>query len=168
MPARTWEAPVETFETDIARAVRGELDHWCATPRGQLALIVLLDQFSRNIYRGTARAFAQDRKALAVCRDGLEPGTDRALRPVERLFFYMPLQHAEDRDAQRRSVESFEGLLAEVAPLHRPLCQGFRDYAHRHRAVIERFGRFPHRNVILGRPSTPEELAFLAGSEAPF
>jgi len=158
----------EAFEADLERAARGELDHWSATPPGQLALIVLLDQFSRNIYRGTARAFAQDAKALALCLEGLERGTDRLLRPIERVFFYMPLQHAEDRDAQRRSVECFEGLLAEVSPLQRPLFEDFLDYARRHGAVIERFGRFPHRNAILGRPSTAEELAFLAGAGAPF
>jgi len=158
----------EAFETDLVRAVRGELDDWPATPRGQLALIVLLDQLSRNIYRGTARAFAQDAKALAVCQDGLARGADHALHYIERVFFYMPLQHAEERDAQRRSVECFEGLVAEVSPLQRPLFEDFLDYARRHRAVIERFGRFPHRNAILGRPSTSAELAFLAEAGAPF
>ncbi len=93
---------------------------------------------------------------------------DRALRPIERAFFCMPLHHAEDREAQRRSVERFEALLAEAPPSQRPMFEGFLDYAGRHRAVVERFGRFPHRNMILGRSSTPEELAFLAGPGAPF
>ncbi|TMA46589.1 MAG: DUF924 domain-containing protein [Deltaproteobacteria bacterium] len=158
----------EDFEADLARAGAGELDHWRTTPGGHLALILLLDQLSRNIYRGTARVFAQDGKALALCQEGLARGTDRALRPAERLFFYLPLEHAEDRAAQRRSVECFEGLCADVSPEQRPLFEDLLDYARRHRAVVERFGRFPHRNAILGRTSTPGELAFLVGPEAPF
>jgi len=158
----------EGFAADLAQAARGNLDRWATTPRGRLALIILLDQFSRNIYRSTARAFAQDAKAFALCEEGLADGMDGVLRPAERLFFYMPLQHAEDRAAQQRAVECFERLSADVSEEQRPLFEEFLDYARRHRAVIERFGRFPHRNAILGRVSTPAELEFLAGSNAPF
>ncbi len=158
----------EEFATDLARAAAGDLDQWCSTPRGRLALIILLDQFSRNIYRGTARAFAQDAKALALCEEGLADGTDRVLRPAERLFFYMPLQHAEDRAAQQRSTECLERLCAEVSAEPRPLFEEFLDYARRHQAVVERFGRFPHRNAVLGRASTPAELEFLAGPDSSF
>jgi uncharacterized protein (DUF924 family) len=158
----------DAFGTPLELAARGELDRWALTPRGRLALIVLLDQFSRNIHRSTAGAFAQDAKALALCTEGLEQGMDRALAPVERAFFYMPLQHAEDREAQRRSVACFEALVAEATPMDRPMLAEFLDYARRHRAVVDRFGRFPHRNAILGRQSMPEEVAFLAGPDGPF
>jgi len=158
----------EGFAGDLARAARGDLDPWASTPHGRLALIILLDQFSRNIYRGTARAFAQDAKAFALCEEGVADGMDRALRPAERLFFYLPLEHAEDRTAQQRSVERFERLCDEVSSEQRPLFEDFLDYARRHRAIIERFGRFPHRNKPLGRASTAEECEFLAGPDASF
>jgi len=160
----------EEFATDLARAAGGDLDQWCSTPRGRLALIILLDQFSRNIHRGTARAFAQDAKAFALCEEGLADATDRILRPGERVFFYMPLQHAEDRAAQRRSIECLERLCAEVSAEQRPLFEEFLNYAYarRHQAVVQRFGRFPHRNAVLGRVSTRAELEFLAGPDSSF
>jgi len=158
----------EGFAGDLARAARGDLDPWASTPHGRLALIILLDQFSRNIYRGTARAFAQDAKAFALCEEGVADGMDRALRPAERLFFYLPLEHAEDRTAQQRSVECLERLCDEISSEQRPLFEDFLDYARRHRAIIERFGRFPHRNKTLGRASTAEECEFLAGPDASF
>ena len=145
------------FASTLESAARGELDGWTATPRGRLALIVVLDQFSRNVHRGTPRAFAQDARALALCLDGLARGDDRALAPDERAFFYLPLEHAEDAAMQARSVACFEALAAEA-----PGAAGFLDYAHEHRDVIARFGRFPHRNATLGRRSTPDEEAFLA------
>ena len=145
------------FASTLESATRGELDGWTATPRGRLALIVVLDQFSRTVHRGTPRAFAQDARALALCLDGLACGEDRALAPDERAFFYLPLEHAEDAAMQARSVACFEALAAEA-----PGAAGFLDYAHEHRDVIARFGRFPHRNTILGRCSTPDEEAFLA------
>ena len=145
------------FASTLESAAHGELDGWAATPRGRLALIVVLDQFSRNVHRGTARAFAQDAHALALCVAGLARGDDRALAPEERAFFYLPLEHAEDAAMQARSVACFEALAAEA-----PEQSGFVDYAREHRDVIARFGRFPHRNAILGRRSTPDEEAFLA------
>jgi uncharacterized protein (DUF924 family) len=158
----------QRFASTLDAAARGELDEWTATPRGRLALIVVLDQFSRNVHRGTPRAFAQDARALALCLDGLARGDDRALAPEERAFFYLPLEHAEDRTAQQRSVECLERLCDEVSSEQRPLFEDFLDYARRHRAIIERFGRFPHRNKTLGRASTAEECEFLAGPDAPF
>lgn len=152
----------ERFAELLERAGRGELDGWCASPRGRLAVIVVLDQFSRNVHRGSAQAFAQDPCALALCVEGLERDEDHALRPIERLFFYLPLEHAESLALQERSVAEQRDLLAEVPPAWRDTFAGFVDFALRHREVIARFGRFPHRNRLLGRESTPEELTFLA------
>jgi len=149
----------QRFAATLDAAARGELDEWTATPRGRLALIVVLDQFSRNVHRGTPRAFAHDARALALCLDGLARGDDRALAPEERAFFYLPLEHAEDAAMQARSVACFEALAAE-APEQ---CAGFLPWAREHRDVIARFGRFPSRNATLGRRSTPDEEAFLAG-----
>jgi uncharacterized protein (DUF924 family) len=151
------------FEHDLKRAIEGKLKSWEDTPRGTLALIILLDQFSRNIYRGTARAFAQDPLALEVCLRGIEKGFDKKLHPVERLFFYMPLEHSEDLGIQKRSVERFSMLekLSPSSPSLASMISEFRKYAEKHYIIIERFGRFPHRNEILGRRSTPEEIEFL-------
>ena len=154
------------FSEALAAARRGRLDHWKTSPRGRLALIVLLDQFSRNIYRGTAAAFAQDARALALCREGIELGHDLQLSPIERTVFYMPLEHAEDGEIQALSVQHFEALAAQAPAPLRALFQANVDYVHEHRDIIERFGRFPHRNAVLGRQSTPEEEAYLA-NDAP-
>lgn len=143
------------------RASRGALDAWAATARGRLALIVILDQFSRHIHRGMAQAFAQDPAAQELTIAGIDDGIDRELAPVQRSFFYLPLEHAEDRALQARSVECYERLAATVADRWLKDYESFLDYARRHRDVIERFGRFPHRNAALGRASTPEEIAFL-------
>jgi uncharacterized protein (DUF924 family) len=148
---------------ELARsAANGELDPWGATPHGRLALIILLDQLPRNLFRGTARAFARDPMALELCLGGLDRGQDRTLHPLERLFFCMPLQHAESREIQARSIEEFENLAssADAGPMASAL-RSAADYAREHREIIERFGRFPHRNRTLGRPSTEEELEFL-------
>ena len=144
------------------RAARGELDaDWAATPRGRIALIVVLDQFSRHIHRGTATAFAQDPAAQRLAVEGVEQGADRALIPAQRAFFYLPFEHAEDLKLQKLSARLFEGLASEVAPAWRKEYTGFADYSGHHRDIIERFGRFPHRNTALGRVSTPEEIEFL-------
>ncbi len=121
------------------------------TPLGALATVLVLDQFSRNLYRNSPRAFAADPTALAIANDAIAAGFDRELDPRQRAFLYMPLQHSEDRAVQARSVELF-GALGDERTL---------DYARQHRDVIERFGRFPHRNRILGRESTAEEIEFL-------
>jgi uncharacterized protein (DUF924 family) len=150
-----------TFEDDRMRAARGELDGWFAEPDGAIAYIVLLDQFSRNMYRDTAEAFAQDERALAATLRGIERGFDVRLAPLRRYFFYMPMMHAEDRAIQRRSVAMFEKLAQEKDTGFDGMLQGAADYARRHCEIVERFGRFPHRNWILERTTTGEEAAFL-------
>lgn len=149
------------FAALVSRAVRGELDAWQRTPRGRLALIVLLDQLPRNIYRGRAAAFTGDARALRLALAGIDAGADRALEPVERSFFYLPLEHAEDAAVQQRSVEAFAALAASVGPTDQALAVEWLAFARQHRDLIARFGRFPHRNRSLGRPSTPAEQAYL-------
>ena len=144
------------------RAARGELDaEWAATPRGTIALIVVLDQFSRHIHRGKPAAFAQDPAAQRLAAAGVEQGVDRGLIPAQRAFFYLPFEHAEDPGLQQRGVRLYQRLASEVAPSWRNEYAGFADYSGHHRDIIERFGRFPHRNTVLGRASTPEEIEFL-------
>lgn len=153
----------ERFGPLHQRASRGELTmDWSGTPRGRLALVVLLDQFSRYIHRGSAAAFEQDAAAQRLVTEGLARGADADLIPAGRVFFYMPLEHAEDIALQRRSVERFERLAKTVGPEWRKDYEGFLDYARRHRDVIARFGRFPHRNAALRRVSTAEEIEFIA------
>jgi len=159
--AATDRACRDRFAGDLARAAAGELDGWAATPHGRVALVMLLDQFSRNIHRGTARAFAQDAAALALTRAGLVQGHDLALRPIARVFLYLPLEHAEDPGTQDESVARFAALAADVPAAWQPAFAIFVEYAEQHRDLIRRFGRFPARNQALGRPSTAEEIAFL-------
>jgi uncharacterized protein (DUF924 family) len=149
------------FEADLLRATRGELDAWLEEPESSVAFVVLLDQFSRNMYRDTPEAFAQDERALAATLRGIERGFDARLSPLQRYFFYMPMMHAEDRAAQRRSVVTFEKLAQEKDTGFDGMLRGAADYAHRHRDIVERFGRFPHRNSILERTTTGDEAAFL-------
>ena len=136
-------------------AARGELAAWERTPLAALALIVTLDQFPRNIFRGEARAFATDALALAVARRAVDQGFDALLGTQERTFVYLPFEHAEDLAAQRRSLALFGALAGQ------PDTAGNIDYARRHYEIIARFGRFPHRNAILGRACTSEEETFL-------
>lgn len=151
----------DRFGEDIERACAGELDGWAGTPRGALALVILLDQLTRNVHRGSGLAFAHDAHAQRVACAAIDRGDDRALRPVERVFLYMPLMHAEDVHLQRRCCELFGRLVAEAPADRRDGVARNLDFAERHRAVIERFGRFPHRNDRLGRATTAEEAAFL-------
>lgn len=150
------------FEACLRKAASGELNAWLATAAGRLALILLADQFPRNMYRHTAQAFAFDALAQAWCKQGLELGCDAALRPIQRTFFYFPLEHSESLEDQERAVSLYQKLAASVEPQQRRAFQGFLNFAVRHRDVVARFGRFPHRNRILGRDSSPEEAAFLA------
>ena len=148
----------ELFE----RAAAGELESWADGPRRRLSLIIVLDQFPRNMFRGSARAFDFDEQALSLALSGMQSGADAALDAVERIFFYMPLQHAESLEVQEESVAACRRLLSE-AP--QELQESFAEvlgYAERHRSIIERFGRFPHRNRLLGRASTPAEEAWLS------
>ncbi len=154
----------QRFGRDVEAALAGEREAWASTPSGRLALVLLLDQLTRNIQRGTAGAFAGDARALQHAVLALEGGEDQRLRPIERCFLYMPFEHAEDREQQVRAVLLFESL----ASGGEPLLLGGLDWARRHQRVIERFGRFPSRNLVLGRSSTPEELAFLAETPAGF
>ncbi len=149
------------FGTAAAAAAVDYLDHWSGSPRGRLALILLLDQVPRSIHRGMPEAFATDFKAREVAVQGLQSGADKLLRPIERLFFYLPFEHSEELADQERSMELFRQLATEVPEQHRVTFAAFVDYAVRHHAVIARFDRFPHRNMVLGRESTPEELEFL-------
>ena len=133
-------------------AARGALAAWKHSPRECLALIILLDQFPRNMFRNSPRAFATDTLALSISLQAIAAGWDQQLTQQQRLFLYMPFQHSEDRAVQARSIELFTQLgLADNL-----------DYAHRHKNIIDRFGRFPHRNAVLGRQSTTEELQFIA------
>lgn len=154
------------FAADVQSALVGKLDDWAKTPHERLALILLLDQFMRNIHRGTAQAFAGDAKALALVQEGMRTGADRVLTPSQRMFFYMPLQHAEDHAAQEEAVRACEELARSVPEEWRPAFDGAARYASVHRDIIRRFGRFPHRNAQLARSTTPAEKAYLA-SDAP-
>jgi len=149
------------FAGVLDEAVNGRCEQWLEDARGRLAVIILADQFSRNMYRDTPRAFASDNLALSWCKEGLAAGADRDLRPIERVFFYLPLEHSESLDDQDRSVALFAELADSVPDAQGKLFDGYLDYAARHREIVQRFGRFPHRNAILGRVSTAEELAFL-------
>jgi uncharacterized protein (DUF924 family) len=138
-----------------ASAALGEREAWRGEPRALLALVIVLDQFSRNLYRGDARAFAQDAHALACSREAMARGDDAGLLPVERQFLYLPFEHSEELADQDRAVELMRSLdrFEET--------RGLEEWAERHRVIIRRFGRFPHRNAALGRASTREETEFL-------
>ena len=147
---------------DLAeRAASGELASWADSPRRCLSLILLLDQFPRNLYRGTAHAFACDEQALAVTLAGMQSAADGALDIVERIFFYMPLQHSEVREVQDESVAAYRRLLTEAPQELRSAFQSSLEAAEKHRSIVERFGRFPHRNRALERANTPDEEAWL-------
>jgi len=164
-PRREWFVKQDAFDAivrgrfgaTIEQALAGGLREWDDEgPQGALARILVLDQFTRNAHRDTPTAFAGDALALAAARRLVDSGADRQLPPLQRAFAYMPFEHAEDAYMQERAVELFGVLAAEQPGFDEML-----DYAHRHRGVIARFGRFPHRNAILGRASTPEETEFL-------
>jgi len=142
-------------------ASQRNLDGWAETPRGCLALIILLDQFSRNIFRGSPEAFSQDKKARETLQSALARGLDKQLHDVEKWFFYMPLMHSENFGDQKDSVAIFKRLIEECVPALELALAPSHDYAVRHFDIVKRFGRYPHRNKILGRISTPEEVEFL-------
>lgn len=152
----------------MGRAAEGDLGAWASSPHRRLALILLLDQLPRNAFRGTARAFATDEQALALALSGIQAAADAALSPLERVFLCMPLQHAERLDVQEESVAAYRRLLEEAPSELRPFFITAQASAERHHAIIQRFGRFPHRNETLGRPSTPEELAYLTNGAERF
>ena len=160
---KKWFAKNDAFDADVRQrfegvhhaAARGELKAWAGAPQGALALVLLFDQVPRNIFRGSAHAFATDPLARTIARPAIAQGWDRRVDPSLRSFFYMPLMHSEVLADQELGLELFEALERE----------GFDDakWARNHRHIVARFGRFPHRNTCLGRPSTPEETAFLDG-----
>lgn len=166
---KLWWSKNEAVDTDIRKrfgdlvetAAAGKLDQWAQNARGRLALILLFDQFPRNMYRDTPRAFAYDPLAGKLALEGIATGADRELRAIERVFFYLPLEHSESAELQERCVALFTALAAGAPEADHKTFSGYVDYAVRHRDVIHRFGRFPHRNRILGRASTPEEIEFL-------
>ncbi len=158
----------ERFGSAADAAADGRLAGWAASPPGWLALLILLDQFPRNLHRGDSRAWAQDASAQRVASSGIARGDDQRLPPLQRMFAYLPLEHAENEALQQQSVALFEALCAEVPPSQRKRFEDFLDYAQRHRDVIARFGRFPHRNAVLGRTSTPEEMIYLAQPDSGF
>ncbi len=145
----------------LEHAAAGRLAAWADGPRRRLSLIILLDQLPRNMFRGSARAFDHDPQALELALTGMQSGADGALDFAERLFFYMPLQHAESLEAQDESLAAFRRLLAEVPPELHPIFADTLRFAEEHRSIIERFGRFPHRNALLGRASSPQEAEWL-------
>ena len=146
-------AIIERFGPGVELALVGELDHWCDTPSGTLALVLMSDQFPRNIWRDSARAFSGDRKAVDVALLAIRKGWDMDLNEQDRRWFYMPFMHSEDLDMQRQGLTYFADRLDDPGTLK---------FAVLHADIIEEFGRFPHRNDLLGRPSSDEETSFLA------
>ena len=156
-----FDAACGAFADGLRAARQGALDHWADTPRGTLALIILLDQFSRNLHRGSPEAFAADPQARALARRALAQGFDRQLGWLERIFIYLPFEHSEELADQEEGVRLIENLRLALGDLTS-------EHAYRHRDIIRRYGRFPHRNGALGRESTAEEQAFLAQPGAGF
>ena len=158
-PEGTDETIRRRFGPAVDQALAGALGDWTTSARGRVALVILLDQFTRNIYRGTPQAFAGDARALNLARQALQEAA--AVPLIHRPFLCMPFEHAEDLAAQDEGIHSMNALLEDCPEFARPLIENFRRYMLAHREVIARFGRFPHRNAILGRQSSSEELAWL-------
>jgi uncharacterized protein (DUF924 family) len=164
-----WFSHDPAFDDEVTRRflelhdeiAAGRHQDWCESARGNLAAVIVLDQFSRNMFRGTAKMFAYDDRAFALARAGVERGDDRVLVHDERAFLYMPFMHSEDLEAQERSVELFAAWAAELSGELKARVENALRYAQMHRDIVERFGRFPHRNAALGRPTTSEEREFL-------
>ena len=159
---------VSNFAHDVERASNDELNHWAQTPTGRLALILLLDQFRRNIYRGSPKAFSRDKVALKLCVEGAMDNRDSGLAPIYRVFFYMPLQHAESRKVQVKSVQLYKKLVNAVSDTYKETFETIAQFAELHADIIEQFGRFPHRNELLNRTNTAEEQEYLAGDTPDF
>jgi len=159
---QTDEQIAARFLPTLTALANGEAYDWAERgPRARLAAIIVLDQFSRNIFRGDKLAFAHDRMALGLTKEGLMIGADKPLHTIEKIFFYLPLEHSERMADQDLCVDLYAKLTASCEPECKEMMESTLDFAKRHRVIIKQFGRFPHRNEILGRPSTPEEAAFL-------
>ena len=154
----------QRFGEQVSAALAGELDHWADDSRGLVALIILLDQFTRNIYRGEPKAFSGDEAALAHVRAAIASEQDEGLPAIHRVFLYIPFEHCESLATQDEGITHFDRLLASSATEVRKDVEGFRNYAVAHRKVIAEYGRFPHRNRILGRENTPGEAYYLASN----
>jgi len=152
---------LKKYSDDFEDAVQGKLKEWESIPRGRLALILLLDQFPRSYYRHSPQAFSYDARAQQLCLEGLNQHDDQSLTLIERVFFYMPLVHAENEGYQEKSISLFQNLVSLSMPETTQVYQLFLAYSYAHFRVIKEFGRFPQRNVILGRQSTDQETAFL-------
>ncbi len=151
----------ERFLEVYENIAKGELDDWNETPHGRLAVVIVLDQFSRNMFRDDKKMYAMDRTCQDLVLAGLSQDVDQYLKGHQRVFFYMPLMHAEQLRLQNRCVALFEEMVRTASPRQKDRFMQNVEFAKRHRDIIERFSRFPHRNDILGRKSTPEEEAFL-------
>ena len=157
----------DRFSGLVEACAAGRLYHWLDDPEGRLAMILALDQLPRNLFRGTPRAFSNDSYTAALCLAAAHTGQDQALKPIQRAFLYMPLQHFEDLQAQEAGVQLYERL-AEENPEWPVFAEGFTAFARLHRDIVARFGRFPHRNKVLNRESTAEEAEYLAGDAPTF
>lgn len=158
----------QRFSGDVDRLIANQYQHWLDIAKGRLACILLIDQFCRQIYRGTPAAFEHDHLALGYCIEGIELGHDSALSRPLRYFYYLPLEHSENLDHQRRCVAAYQAMADEAPQAYRYIYLDAKSYAQAHLEMIERFGRFPHRNSILGRGSTPEEIEFLKQPDSSF
>jgi len=151
----------DRFSAQVDAAIASQLGDWEKSPRGQLALIITLDQFSRHIFRGTAQAFAQDERALQICLSGMRTESDHALSLIERVFYYFPLLHSEKITNQEKSVRAYRTLVDLAFSETRVIFDSFLKFANHHYSIIQRFGRFPQRNKALHRESTKPEIEFL-------
>lgn len=151
----------QRFEPVLKALLRGQFNDWLDDAEGRLAAIIVLDQFSRNMYRNSALSYTQDSLALHWCLEGIRLGHDKQLRPIQRVFFYMPLEHAESPQMQALCLEKFQQLHADSPESFQPAANGFVDFAQKHKNIVDQFGHFPHRNAILSRESSAEEVEFL-------
>jgi uncharacterized protein (DUF924 family) len=152
----------ERFGDLAEQALAGGLTEWMQRPEGWLALVLLLDQFPRMIFRDTPKAFAGDLRAQKLVAQGIAADFDRQLQPIQRVFIYLVFEHSENLEVQNEGVSRYIELVAQQPEVDRALFSDYLDYAERHQRVIAQFGRFPHRNAVLGRESTAEELVFLS------
>lgn len=162
------EEVAREFADDVQLASEGKLDHWAHKPMGRLALIIMLDQFRRNIYRNKAEAFSMDKAALKLCVEGAMEKKDKGLTPIQRVFFYMPLQHSESRKVQEKSCQIYNKLVDAVSTTYKETFETIAQFAELHADIVKRFGRFPHRNTVLNRKNSPEEDEYLSGDAPNF
>jgi uncharacterized protein (DUF924 family) len=156
------------FEKDVIKAVNGEYAEWEKSPRECLALIILLDQFSLNLYREAPRSYDQSKLAIPIAKRMIQKKTHLLLTPIERIFVYLPFEHGENMKSQNLSLKLFAELAKAAPPYAKAQFLGTLDYAKRHARVVKRYGRFPDRNEVYGRSNTPAEIRFLASDQAPF